>query len=121
MFTSNDIIAAYTRAAAIADGVLTDVTAIAREINPHALPTVLSQDVAGRVEDAPDNIAFPDTFRRRACHLLMKCEIVRASRVDCYEEVTANLPGTGLYTCWLHVGPGDNGEPVTTIIQPHER
>jgi len=125
MFNPDDQIHAYTRADALRDGVLIDVSAVAREAGirlPVALtaavwakcatvrPGVLCQDEAGRLWDL--------------CWMLA-CAVRRGgdgSEVRFGVHVrNDNLERTPpLVRLKAVCGPSDQGEPVVTVMLPDE-
>lgn len=114
----------YTRAEAIADGVLVDVTDTAREAG-FAVPVALTAGVWADVHDIPDSkrgIQDPDG---RLWDLLCMGRLAagRPSALDRSEvlyRLYMDLGRKRLYLAKLHVGPGDAGEPVVTIMRPDE-
>src|SRR5437763_804679 len=125
MFDANDIVHRYTRAEAIADGVLIDVSATAKEAGiryPVALtraawercvavpPGVLCQDEAGRLWD----VLF--LLRLAIGHSSGGPEVRFAVHVR-----TDNRERTPpLVRLRALCGPGDDGAPVMTVMLPHE-
>lgn len=112
----------YTRSEALADGVLVDVTETAREAS-FAVPVALTANVWADVRDIPGSkrgIQDPDgrlwdllyLGRLAARHALEHSEILYSLHMD--------LGRKRLYLAKLHVGPGDAGEPVVTIMRPDE-
>ncbi|GIW88288.1 MAG: hypothetical protein KatS3mg108_2612 [Isosphaeraceae bacterium] len=112
------LIHAYSREQAIADGVLVDISKTAREagfVFPVAVTCgvwaecVCGQDEAGRLRDLL---------------VTLRLAIRQAGdghRVDFSVRVRSDdspeLPSVRLYAV---CGPGDDGEPVVTIMLPHE-
>ncbi len=126
-----EVIYAYTRAQAIADGVLIDVSAIAREAGfrwPVALTNAAWQDCVAWSEI--DNAAqtYQDEAGRLWDVVFMACHAVRTQRTGGHELrfELARVPRDGsatdatVTTLKLLVGPGDHGEPVVTILLPDE-
>jgi hypothetical protein len=125
MFYHADTIHRYTRAAAIRDGVLIDVSAVAREAGiryPVALtravwqrcaavpPGLLCQDEAGRLWDVAWLLAW--AIRRCDGGLLVRfCVHVRNDN----RERTRPLVRLKAVCA-----PGDHGEPVLTVMVPDE-
>jgi hypothetical protein len=125
MFEKADLIHVYTRAEAIRDGVLIDVSAAAREAGiryPVALtraawercvavpPGVLCQDEAGRLWD----VLF---LLRRAIGRSAGGPVVRFG----VHVRNDNREGTPpLVRLKAVCGPGDNSEPVLTGMLPDE-
>jgi len=133
LFTAENVIFVYTRAQAIADGVLIDATELAREAGfrfPVALSAeVWAQCVAWQQEDSDRQIHQDETgrlwdvlwmasFAIRACagasqsnRLPFRLYVVpRDGKSQQAREVELHV----------HIGPGDQGEPVLTIMLPLE-
>lgn len=125
-----DVIYAYTRAQALEDGYLVDVSAIAKEAG-FKIPTALTRAVW------EDCVAWDESDSKRQTHqdqdgrlwdvLYMASMAARTSQHA--EQIMYQLyrvPRGGrarrarLVTLKLHIGPGDQGEPVVTILQPNE-
>ena len=128
------VVHAYTRADAIADGVLVDVTATAREAGfkvPTAVTAaVFDQCIEWTEADAEQSSAYPDqegrlwdvvylaAFKART---LAKRGVHQSQVI--FELNVAPRPGRThprRRTLKLVVGPGDNHEPVATIMLPNE-
>jgi len=125
MFEESDLIHRYTRQQAIADGVLTDVSETAREAGfkyPVALtaavwakcvtipPGVLGQDEAGRLWDVLWMLRCAIRISADGPEVQFVLH-VRNSNRDC-------LPP--LVSLKALCGPGDQGEPVLTVMLPDE-
>lgn len=130
MFTDTDIIHAYTRAQAIEDGDLVDVTETAREAGftvPVALTRAVwldcvewsdednrrkrtANDEDGRLWDVVYMAAFAGK-RSPAGVDLVPVELYRVPR-----EGKGRQPRR--VELFMHIGPGDAGEPVITVMQP---
>ncbi len=123
-FADADPIHVYTRAQALADGVLVDVTDTAKQAGfrfPVALTAAVwadcvewpaddrSQDVRGRLWDLLYLAAFE--ARRRRNVQVLPFGVLRVPRGGTAPQ---------LVQLTLHVGPGDAAEPVITILQPGE-
>lgn len=123
-----DVIHVYTRAQAIEDGVLVDVTEQAREAgfvipvaftsaawadlvrwdNPAGTPP---QDEIGRLWDV---LTMAVHFARRyPRQQTTECEVARV-----LNRPRASRPHLAPFV--MHCGPGDNAEPVMTIMLPGE-
>lgn len=116
-------ISAYTRAQGVADGVLVDVSTMAKEAGIRfpvamtaevyascvAVPKGLegSQDVAGRLWDV-------------VYLLSVACRRAKGERIK--YRVRVRQTARSLETVELHsvCGPGDNAEPVITIMLPDQ-
>jgi hypothetical protein len=126
MFENADLIHRYTRADAIRDGVLIDVSAVAREVGfrcPVALtaavwtkcvavpPGVLCQDEAGRLWDVLTMLRFAVRGRSGGASGVRFGVRVRNDNRD----------GTPpLVRLKALCGPGDDGAPVVTVMLPEE-
>lgn len=120
-----DVIHSYSRKEAIADGVLVDVSETAREAGitfPVALTAavyekyvkvprgVTCQDEAGRLWDVVWMTRFAIKMSKGGSELAVKLHVRNNNR-----------PGTPpLVTLKAVCGPGDNMEPVITIMLPDE-
>lgn len=131
ILTAADLIHSYSRAEAIADGVLVDVTKPASEAGFKVPVTITraawadcvewndeiearkatTQDESGRLWDvlwmAFNACRRPGEGQRRVF------ELHRVPR-----EGRGNRPRRVALA--VHIGPGDNAEPVITIMQPNE-
>ena len=124
-----DVVFAYTRAQALADGVLIDAGALARDAGfrwPVALTAAawedwvawgpsdheaqVPQDATGRLWDV---LVLAALTARSSGGSLLYFDLYRVPR-----DGRARRPV--LTTLKLLVGPGDAGEPVVTILQPEE-
>lgn len=122
-----DIIHAYTRADAIADGVLHDVSHLARETGFHHPVAVAahawdrtvtwdhddtSQDETGRLWDVL-TVALA-AFRRAVAAGRDTAPMFAVHRVT--------IPGGQPQSCdlWIDFGPGDDGSPVFTITHRND-
>lgn len=124
MFENADVVHRYTRGQAIKDGILIDVSAVAREAGirfPVALtaavwakcvampPGVVAQDEAGRLWDVLWMLRVGS--QRAAGSLVLYSLHVRNS----------NRSGTPpLVRLKAVCGPGDQGAPVITVMLPEE-
>jgi hypothetical protein len=125
MFENADLIHRYTRAEAIRDGVLIDVSATAREAGfkfPVALTAavwskcvavpagVLCQDEAGRLWDVLSMLRFAIRGSKDARELRFAVHVRNDNRDRTPPLVRLKA------LC----GPGDQGEPVVTVMMPEE-
>lgn len=120
------ILSAYTRAHAIADGVLFDVSTTAREagiIWPVALTHALMRDV----EDIPVALRGLCDVEGRLWDVLFMAAVAlrRGGSGDqltyqLFLPVSAPTDLRTLYTVKLVCGPGDAGEPTITLMRPDE-
>jgi len=133
LFTEQNVIYVYTRAQAIADGVLIDATELAREAGfryPVALTAaVWAECVAWEQEDSRRQI-HQDVTGRLWDVLWMASVAIRAlgkasqsSRLP-FRLLVVPRDGKSRRVreveLHVHIGPGDQAEPVMTIMMPGE-
>ena len=126
MFEEADLIHSYTRADALRDGVLIDVSATAREAGIR-WPVALTCAAWGRCVAVPPGVECQDEAGRLWDVLAMLRFAVRGQRGDASEVRFAvhvrndNLERTlPLVRLKAVCGPGDHGEPVLTVMLPDE-
>jgi len=120
-----EVIHQYTRAQAIADGVLVDVTAQARACGfrlPVAMTATLFADCESWAEGADWGRGEPTPEQFVQWLLCFACETIRTSKAINTDRLT--LPLWHFAGCpklaVIHVGPGDDAEPVITLMYPGE-
>jgi hypothetical protein len=122
-----EVISVYTRADAIEDGALVDVTETAREAGI-TVPTALS---AGAWAESVSLLGWPDKGtqdedgRLWDVLWLLSCAMRgtrgrNVSRIDFTVSVTQKNSRQRLIDLYAVVGPGDQAEPVITVMLPHE-
>jgi hypothetical protein len=127
----DELVHSYTRAQAIGDGVLIDVTATAREAGfrwPVAVTAAVWSDCIAWSDDDNTDQVYQDQSGRLWDVLFMASYAVRtAIRPDRQLQFALQrIPRGGRSTTAQRVtlklisGPGDDGEPVITILQPDE-
>ena len=129
--TFGDVVFTYTRAQAIADGVLIDVSELARDAgfrHPVAMTSAAWADcVAWSREDSSRQVHQDQTGRLWDVLWMASCAIRRADRdgselfFELY-RVPRDGRSSDAVLCQLKLvaGPGDQGEPVITILLPRE-
>jgi hypothetical protein len=126
IFADADVISVYTRGQAIEDGVLVDVSETAREAG-FRIPVALTAAVWATVEAIPPKLEGIQDVQGRLWDVLWMANLA-ARRGRSKSEVwfkllmDRNEGGRRLkyLTLKMVVGPGDGGEPVITIMLPHE-
>ncbi len=125
-FADAVVISAYTRAQAVADGCLVDVSEKAREAGFKA-PVALTAAVWGDCVawDKEGESCYQDESGRLWEVLSMASFVARSNKgAACLNYSLLRVPRGGKcperVTLVLHLGPGDQGEPVITIMQPGE-
>jgi len=127
-----EVIHTYTRAQAIADGVLVDVSDTAREAGfrwPVALTRAAWENCVAWSEDDNRRQAYQDESGRLWDVLWMAANAIRNATPSDDQELLFQLhrvPRDGrtteasLVTLKLVAGPGDTVEPIVTIMLPRE-
>ena len=120
------LIHSYSRAQAIADGVLDDVSELAKEAG-FRFPVALTAGVWAASVAVPDGMASQDETGRlwdvlNVLHFAIARQKRDTGRVDFAVHVRnddreEDPPLVRLYAL---CGPGDNAEPVITVMLPHE-
>ena len=121
-----ELISSYSRAQAIADGVLVDVTSMAKEAGIR-FPVALTRAVFERYVRIPEGVTAQDETGRLWDLLFMFS--VAARKAGGQSEIVyslhvrnSNRAGTPpLVQLKALCGPGDNGKPVITIMLPEEK
>lgn len=127
--TFDNIVHAYTRADAIADGLLVDVTPTARE-SGFSVPVALTEAawlncVAWTDADTARQVTQDEAGRLWGVLWMAKLAARRAGGADVVFElhgVPRGGRGTRPRSVQLRmvIGPGDEGEPVIPILMPGE-
>lgn len=126
-----EVIHTYTRVQAIVDGVLIDISDTASEAGfkwPAAITQGAWEECVAWQEDDNHRQVLQDESGRLWDVIWMAYVAIRQSRSGgaslLYELYRVPRDGKGvraqLTTLKLMVGPGDIGEPVITIMLPHE-
>lgn len=124
-----NVIYAYTRADAIADGTLVDVTETAREAGfrlPVAVTAAAWADCVAWSEADSKRQTAQDEAGRLWDVLWMATIAARQAQGERVPFQLYRVPRGGrgtrpkLTTLHLHIGPGDDCAPVITILMPHE-
>jgi len=126
MFENAEMIHRYTRADALRDGVLIDVSAIAKEAG-FKYPVALTAAAWVKCVAVPSAVLCQDEAGRLCDVLTMLRCAVRGQRGE-ESEVrfgvhvrNDNREGTPpLVRLKALCGPGDQGEPVITVMMPEE-
>ena len=123
--TDNTCIFVYSRAQAIADGVLVDVTKTAREAGLK-YPTALTAAVWAQYVALPEGVVDQDEQGRLWDVVwMLRYAIVRSKRTEANQLnfqllVRNDNQQPEQVTLKALCGPGDQAEPVITVMLPHE-
>jgi hypothetical protein len=124
-FGDGTLIYAYTRAQALADGVLHDVTMVARDagfVYSVALTAALWHDI----QNVPARISGITSVEGRLwdvlamAYLAIRLAPTNGDRLAYVLHMPVGESGRRQYDVVLHCGPGDAGEPVITLMRPDE-
>lgn len=128
MFTNADVIHAYTRDDAIQDGVLVDVSQAAREAG-FRIPVAVTARAWSECVAWPETESLCQDESGRLWDVVFMAAAAarRAARRGEGDRTTFDLHVVPrgervprLTTLVLHVGPGDRGEAVATLMRPGE-
>jgi hypothetical protein len=120
-----EVISAYSRAQAIEDGVLVDVSEVAREAGIK-FPVALTSTVWGQYVEVPEGVTAQDeTGRLWDILWMLRCNAGRGGDTLFFKLYVRNhnrerLDRRDLVTLKAVCGPGDTPEPVITIMLPDE-
>lgn len=127
--TFGNLIYAYTRANAIADGTLVDVSEVAGKAGfriPVAMTAAAWADCVAWTDADSDRQTHQEESGRLWDVLWMSSLAARRAQGARSPFQFYRVPRGGratrprLTTLHLHIGPGDAGEPVITILMPNE-
>ena len=126
---SNDnnwnVIYSYTRAQAIEDGVLVDVTEQAKS-SGFKVPVAITDHLFHAYVEAPAGLDAEGQSASGRLHDLLTLAMIAAKRTIHTDSVTFKVdflmaPGrTETVQVIAHIGPGDTPEPVLTLMLPED-
>ena len=126
-----EVIHVYTRKQAVEDGVLVDVSEVAREAG-FVVPVAVTAGVWALVEPSPGEVEYGQDAQGRLWDVLTMARFAIRAKRDGEEgpellftvlfQMRRHGERTGIRNkeLKLHSGPGDDGEHVITILLPHE-
>ena len=133
------VISSYTRADALADGMLVDGAEMAQEAG-FVIPVAVTRSVWDECVDWPEeseqgfgqsidgrlwDVLFMahwkiKSSREQSEDLLYQLNVIpKDTKAETITEID-DFTGAKLTTLKINIGPGDNAEPVITIMQPNE-
>lgn len=125
LFTDADVISVYTRAQAIEDGVLADLSALAPDVcrQHYKYNVACTATVWAIIERAIENPRWcndingvvHDILGMSRCHARVLDESTRL-----FQVIIKGVGKKSLFTFKIVCGPGDDAEPVLTIMLPEE-
>ncbi len=123
----NNVVSTYTREQAIEDGVLVDATIgdFAEVSRQHfRYPIAMTAEVFGLIERAVNHPRWLNDFKGVWHDILHMSKLGIVSRIDPTQHLfRVIITGTGRkrnHTLKIVCHPGDQGEPVMTVMMPHE-
>lgn len=132
IFEDAEVISRYTRAQAIDDGVLADVSELASEAG-FRVPVAITSGVHADLDDIPPTRKGIESYTGRLWDLLTITRFRAKQAPKGAESVYAKMHLTRLeakangksvfkklYIFKVHSGPGDDGEHVLTIMRKDE-
>ena len=128
MFTEKDLISSYTRSQAIADGELIDVSATAKEAG-FKFPVAITRNLFfSQIEPSDKAKSYGQDLQGRLWDVLSMLRFAIRRDTDggghiTYKVIFQNGPGSkwqDTVTLWAICGPGDDAEPVITIMLPED-
>ncbi len=118
-FDDADVISTYSRAQAIEDGALVDVSELARDAG-FRVSVAITAALHGLLSDIPTGSGEDYTGRLWDVLWMASLAARRGANSDrVHFEVIVNQPGKprgALVKLWSQIGPGDTWEPVITIM-----
>lgn len=125
MFAEFETIFTYTRKQAIEDGVLVDLSAtFPEECRIYRFPVACTSSVWTLIEEAVSNKRHGNDLKGVVWDILYMSQRGVIRRPDPSTVIfRVIITGTGrrkLHTLKAVCGPGDDGEPVVTIMLPEE-
>ena len=118
MFEEADLIFSYSRADAIRDGVLIDVSSRAKSLGyriPVALIAGLYDALTAGAKDEAEISARVDLLL-----ITLRDSIAGNPGAGDRLDFVVKAPTLSLLSAWALCGPGDTPDPVLTVMLPHE-
>jgi Family of unknown function (DUF6573) len=125
---TDDLLHSYSRAQAIADGVLVDVSEQAGPagmLGGFAVPVAVTAALWATIEAIPDSLVGIADVRGRLHDVLWMATLAarRQPRAS-FASFALRMPSRGTRKLTVHlvlaIGPGDDGAPVVTIGYPED-
>lgn len=123
MFENADLIHSYSRAQALADGELVDVTQHAKGY--FKVPVAVTRSVWEIIDRAVKNEKHLNDLNGVLHDVFHMARLAMQQTKEDQTTVafTVIIVGAGRkrnYRLFVNIGPGDKAEPVLTFMQPHE-
>lgn len=116
----SEVISCYTRAQALSDRELVDVTETAKEL--YKYPTAITRSLAATINNIPEYASHEDTEGRLWDVLWMSRQSGTLIHETTKEfKVKMSVKGGGRWLkLWAVCGPSDDGSPCLTIGYPED-
>ena len=116
-----EVIYSYTRAQAIEDGVLVDLTGLyPGDTRLYKYPVACTSAVWGLIERACQKTGEnPGVYVWDLCFMSINCKVREIDHSTVLFKVGIPIGGKE-HTLKIACGPGDDGKPVMTVMLPHE-
>jgi hypothetical protein len=118
MFEEADLIFSYSRADAIRDGVLIDLSSRAKSLGyriPVALTARLYEALTAGAKDEAEKAARVDLLL-----IALRDSITENPGAGDRLDFVLKVPTLAPLNAWALCGPGDTPDPVLTVMRPHE-
>jgi Family of unknown function (DUF6573) len=113
-----ELIYSYSRAQAIEDGVLVDLSQVDSIRQGWKHPFACTSAVSAIIEEA---LKRPHQDLAGICHDISTMAMIAIRKADDRQLILFRVIITGTtHMLKLHIGPGDAGEPVLTLMLPNE-
>ena len=124
LFNNDNIIIAYTRAQALSDGVLVDLNQyIPIAESGYKYPVACTETVFNLITKAVNNPNWGNDYEGIVYDILNMSRLGVVRRWETGQEFRVMITGAGSkrwYNLKIECHPGDNAEPVLTIMFPEE-
>ena len=122
MFENAEVIDSYSRSDALKDGVLVDVSKLAKGAG-FKYPVAITSDIEAIIQQAIANPKYCNDYSGVLWDILWMCKLKAKQSKDCEVWFQTIITGVGrkkLHTFKAICGPGDNMESVVTIMLENE-
>lgn len=114
-FADADLIHSYTRAEALEDGALVDASTLAREAG-FTVPVAFTCAAWGEAVACRGVVGQDEKGRLWDVLSVLRMAARRGGSIVRFQVLVSRV----LVNLKAHIGPGDSGEPVVTIMLPQE-
>jgi hypothetical protein len=119
-----EVIHTYTRKQALEDGMLVDLNQwIPVKESGYKCPVVCTAEVFAIIEAAVNNEKFHNDYKGVIWDILLMSRVNKTEKWETGCKFQVKIIGAGriqFYTFKIECGPGDDAEPVLTVMQPQK-